>query len=107
MLISVLPCVFRDRIPFGAALGSFGGQVYGSWHHGTRFCPGSLPRAEDCVTVCHDVGGLAGRTATVLDNVCGAHLARFRSSIGIAVALTLVTHDFKTHTHVHIDFAVD
>jgi hypothetical protein len=104
-----LPGGFSVRIPFGAALGSFGGQVYWSWHHGTRFCLGFLPRAEDSVTVCHDVVGLAGRTATVLDNVCGAHIGRFRSSTGtsIAVALTLVTHNFKTQTHVNIDFAVD
>ena len=101
--------VFSIRIPFGAALGSFGGPVYWSWHHGTRFCPGSLPRAVDSVTVCHDVVGLAGRTATVVDNVCGAHIGRFRSSTGtsIAVALTFVVHEFKTQTHVDIDFAVE
>ena len=50
-----LPGGFSFRVPFGAALGSFGGQVYGSWHHGTRFCLGSLPRADDSDTVCQKI----------------------------------------------------
>ena len=73
--------------------------------NGTRFCPGSLPRAGNSVTVCHDVVGLAGRTDSARQR--RRSLARrIRTSTGIAVARTLVTHDSNLKTNVNIDFAV-
>ena len=85
-----LPGVFSVRIPFGAALCAFwrsGLLVLVPWH--TIFPGTSAP----CGRQFRDVVGLTGRTVTVLDNARGAHIGLFRT--GIAVALALVTHDFK------------